>query len=829
MASVPNRSSWEARHLSRTVAFLACATLAAGGMVTVGSPAAVAFSEESAGSAQAINTTVEPTVTDVAFVEGVVAATYTGSGFVSEAEGDAQQQDAISAEMLPSLEAHATRVIAGEIDVNIARINLDSDNVMVAATWDVDAPGPQSVSLRYLQDSTWSEWTDLDAETAGGPDDGVATRAGTEPFALFNADAVEVLATDEDGTPTPGLRVVVVEADNEGSIENALTDGISEDSEQKLPGEDEEANPAATTPGNGEGEGASPAPPTDNQLSDDLVEDILLDEDGLVEVEGSAYSSPGAQPLATGVGTVGVMPAVLNPAGTIYDTGFSGLKINTRKAWGADESWMTWTPKANNIQGAVIHHTESNGTYSPDQVAQQIRGIYRYHAVTLGWGDIGYNLIVDRFGGVWEGRAGGLTKQIHAAHAGKANANTYGITVMGSFMKDAPVAAAQDSVAKALGWKLSLNGIRAVGGDIRVVHEDGYYRNVPLISGHRDVGWTDCPGDAFYSSIPAIRTAVARYIAANSFSGTVTRLGGSDRYATNRAVNAASTTTGKPVFVVAGQDYADALTASPAAAKVGGSLFLVRSSGLDQATSAAILAKKPSEIYIVGGAGSVSAEVESQLKSSTGLRPVRVCGSDRYETSAAIMEKFFGAGTYSKVFIATGADFPDALTAAAAAGALGVPVALVNGSYGALPAKTKTVLNRGTKGKTLLAVGGEAVVTPAALATMKEAVPGSNVARLGGKNRYSTSLAVNDYVSANGGSTPTKVWIATGMDFPDALSAATSAGAPVQRLFLSSKSCIPAPVVSKWISPSSSSVRNVTLVGSTGTLYESVEFLTECG
>lgn len=813
MAAVPNRNSWRVRRLSRTFAALACMALAVGTMA-VGAPAsAQASSEETAGLAPNIDATVEPTATDVTFADAVVAVNYTDSDAVPEGEGDAQQQDALAPDVDRGVESQAARAMVGEVDVNIARVDLSSDNVLVAATWDIDAPEPKAVSLRYLQDSTWSRWIDLDADTSEGPEGRIAARAGTEPFSLFNADAVEVIAVDQGGVATPGLRVVVVEAGNEGSIENVLADTAPDASENTGLEEEEAAD-------------LEPSPIEDPE-DEGALEDTLLDEDGLVEVEEATYSTPAVRSLASGA-AYGVMPAALDPAGTVFDTGFNGLKINTRKAWGADESWMTWTPKANNIQGAVIHHTESNGTYSQDQVAQQIRNIYRYHALTLEWGDIGYNLIVDRFGGVWEGRAGGLTKQIHAAHAGKANGNTYGITVMGSFMKEAPLAPAQDSLAKALAWKLSLHGINSVGGDITVLHQDGKYRTVPLISGHRDVGWTNCPGDAFYSRIPSIRTEVAKYIGKKSFSGTVSRLGGADRYATNRAVNAASTTTGKPVFVVTGQDYADALAASPAAAKVGGSLFLVRPSGLDQETSAAIVAKKPSAVYVIGGTGAVSQAVETQLKAATGKTPLRIFGSNRYETSAAILEQFFGSGTYSRVFVATGLDFPDALTAAAAAGALGVPVALVNGNNGAFPAKTKTVLNRGTKGKTLIAVGGTGVITQEAVTTMTATIPGSAVTRLGGVNRYATNLAVNDYLSANGGVAPTGVWVATGVDFPDALSAATSAGAANQRLSLSSGRCITSPVVSKWIGASSSLVRNVTLVGSTGVLSESVAQLTEC-
>lgn len=374
-----------------------------------------------------------------------------------------------------------------------------------------------------------------------------------------------------------------------------------------------------------------------------------------------------------------------------------------------------------------------------------------------------------------------------------------------------------------------VHGVTNAAGYASIKHGDGKWYSTPVISGHRDVGSTTCPGDVFYSQIPSVRTAAATYLQTSAFQGSMTRLGGADRYATNRAVNAASSVTGKPVFVVTGTEYADALTASPAAASLGGYLFLVPPTGLDQVTSSAIVAKKPSAIYIVGGASVVSDATASQLKSATGKTPVRIAGNNRYETSAAILERFFGTGNYSKVFVATGIDFPDALTAAAAAGALKAPVVLVQGINGTLPGNAKTVLNKGTKGKTLLAVGGTGVITPTVLSGLQSQVSGSKTARLSGSNRYATNIAVNDYVAANGGGTAKRIWVANGNGFADALSAATSAGAQGQRLTLSPGYCLPSPVVSKWISASSSAVNSVVLVGSTGVLSDSVANLAECG
>ncbi len=829
MALVPERTNWKRSSSLRHLALLSCAVLVAGSLVQATTQVAEAVESEVASDSTAA-VALEPTATDVPLVDAVVGAEYISQGEVPEAAGDEQQRNAVTSEIPVRLDSRVGRAADGAIEADIARIDLDSNNVLVAVTWDLKAADPQSVWLRFLEGSTWSEWAELESASVEAPEEGSYTRKGTEPFTLFNADAVEVVAFAGDGAAVTGLSVVVIEADNQGELVNSLDeDGVAPESD-----DEDTVEPTQAAPNNGVNEGVGSAEetiePSAEQESDPVASedealgaDLVTDRDGLVEVD--PVSAAGI--LGAGLATAAVMPAALDSTGTVYSTGFNGLNINTRKAWGAPAA--TGSPDPMTVKGAVIHHTLSTDTYTQDQVAQQIRNINSYHAYTLGWGDIGYNLVVDRFGGVWEGRAGGLTKGVLGAHATGANWDTFGITYLGGYQGGSPSAAVRDVFAKTIAWKFSVHGIADATGYASIKHGDGKWHSTPVISGHRDVGSTTCPGDTFYSQIPSVRSAAAGYLKASAPSTTVTRLGGADRYATNRAVNAASAVTGKPVFVVTGADYADALAASPAAARTGGSLFLVRPSGLDQETSLAIQAKKPSAIYVIGGTGAVPEATARALAAATGKTPVRVSGSNRYETSAAILERFFGAGNYSKVFVATGLNFPDALTAAAAAGALKVPVLLVNGTTGVVPQKAKRTLTKGTNRKTLLAVGGTGVVTPTALSNVQGAVPGSTTARLGGSNRYETNVAVNDYLSRNGGGVTKGVWIATGSGFADALSAATSAGIPGQQLTLSPGGCLPAPAVSKWIAPSSSVVQSITLVGSTGVLSDAVAALTVCG
>ena len=103
-----------------------------------------------------------------------------------------------------------------------------------------------------------------------------------------------------------------------------------------------------------------------------------------------------------------------------------------------------------------------------------------------------------------------------------------------------------------------------------------------------------------------------------------------------------------------------------------------------------------------------------------------------------------------------------------------------------------------------------------------------DTARISGSSRYETNTAVNAYVTTSSGTAPTTVWVATGKNFPDALSSAVPAGNSEHRLVLSDGTCIPKPVVSEWITGSSATVKEVNLVGGSGVLGESVAALSEC-
>lgn len=307
----------------------------------------------------------------------------------------------------------------------------------------------------------------------------------------------------------------------------------------------------------------------------------------------------------------------------------------------------------------------------------------------------------------------------------------------------------------------------------------------------------------------------------------VKRLSGANRYLTNLAVNNETAVVGGPVFVASGGAFPDALSAGPAVRSVGGSLFLTPQGKMPQELVNKIASLNPSKVYIIGGVGAVSDTVSNQLRSATARIPERISGKTRYETSMAVFKKFF-PGAQSSVFIATGRDYPDALTASAVGGALGAPVLLVNGKQSQATSDVISLL-RASGTTNIQLVGGKGAVSAGIEAQLKQSLGAQSVGRLSGADRYATNMSVNTYLNNQSG-TPamTGVWLATGKNFPDALSGAVPAGHVTQRLVLSNGTCIPKPVVTTWIKGSGSQVTNTYLVGGTGVLSNTVQNLQQC-
>lgn len=297
---------------------------------------------------------------------------------------------------------------------------------------------------------------------------------------------------------------------------------------------------------------------------------------------------------------------------------------------------------------------------------------------------------------------------------------------------------------------------------------------------------------------------------------TVNRVSGPDRYATAVEISKAGFPGTAPVvYLATGENYPDALGAAPAATVGGGPLLLTTSGGLPLSVKAEIQRLKPAKIVVVGGTPAISAAVFTEVK-KLAPQTIRLAGSDRFETSRLVIAHAFPNATPS-VYVATGLNFPDALSAAAAAGAKKMPVLLVNGTNGDIDAATSSLLR--AKKVTNTIVAGSTVTVSAGIEARLRTF--GTVKRLGGVDRFDTSQKLN----RDAFSTAKQVYLATGMHFPDALAGAALAGAKAAPLYVVQPGCVSGAVLNDLTAFATSSV---TLFGGEPALSRSVATLSRC-
>lgn len=207
-------------------------------------------------------------------------------------------------------------------------------------------------------------------------------------------------------------------------------------------------------------------------------------------------------------------------------------EIITRAQWGADESWRDPTPQiGEKIIAGFLHHTATTNSYDPADGPGQMRDLYAYFIKVRKYSDIAYNFLVDRYGVIYEGRAGcpvsasptcdGPSKPVTGAHTAGMNRNTFAISVMGNFetskLDSQSAEPMLNSIAALMAWKIAPYNLDPA--EIAKIHSSdttglskfpsGTIANVPVISGHRDVGKTVCPGKYLYPYLPEIRRRIS--------------------------------------------------------------------------------------------------------------------------------------------------------------------------------------------------------------------------------------------------------------------------------------------------------------------------------
>lgn len=195
----------------------------------------------------------------------------------------------------------------------------------------------------------------------------------------------------------------------------------------------------------------------------------------------------------------------------------------TRRQWGANRDQGGCQPKRKPSYGGVraiaVHHTVTATRYTRKEVRGMVLGICRYHRFANGWDDIGYNALVDRFGRVYQGRAGGMARAVIGAHAQGFNSQTAGVALLGTHTKDRISKEAMRGTVQYLAWKFVRHN-KDTRGQARLVSAGGPASRYPKgkrirtkrLVGHRRLGLTECPGDALNRQLRNMRIKTQRRI-----------------------------------------------------------------------------------------------------------------------------------------------------------------------------------------------------------------------------------------------------------------------------------------------------------------------------
>jgi putative cell wall-binding protein len=297
--------------------------------------------------------------------------------------------------------------------------------------------------------------------------------------------------------------------------------------------------------------------------------------------------------------------------------------------------------------------------------------------------------------------------------------------------------------------------------------------------------------------------------------GTVSRLAGSDRYATAAAISAATFPSGVPVaYLATGANYPDALAGGAAAAYSDAPLLLVTRDTIPASTAAELTRLSPGRIVVLGGSGVVSDAVAAALGGYTSGTVTRLAGADRYATAAATSAATFPVGV-SAAYVAVGTNYPDALAGGPAAALEDSPLLLV--TRDTIPAATAAELAR-LRPATIVVLGGTGVISDAVKAALGAyATTGAaGVVRYAGADRYATAAAISSAVNPSDVST---AYVAIGTNYPDALAGGAAAAYEDSPLLLVTFGSIPASTAAELarLSPG-----RIVVLGGTGVISNTV-------
>ncbi len=294
---------------------------------------------------------------------------------------------------------------------------------------------------------------------------------------------------------------------------------------------------------------------------------------------------------------------------------------------------------------------------------------------------------------------------------------------------------------------------------------------------------------------------------------TIDRFAGFNRYGTAAAVSAGSFAPGVPVvYVATGTNFPDALAAGAAAAHDGGPVLLVDGTSIPAETAAELARLRPTRIVVAGGTSVIPDAVLADLAQyATGGTVTRISGASRYETAALVSAASFAPGV-PVAYVATGTNFPDALAGVPASGASDGPVLLVAPT--AIPQRVRDELIRVHPARIVI-LGSTGAVSAAVASELAGFAGSGQVTRLAGASRYDTAAAI----SAGTFASASTVFLATGLNFPDALGGGPAAGSIPGPLLLVNDGSIPASAADELLRLNPS---RVVVLGGTGVVSDAV-------
>ena len=393
----------------------------------------------------------------------LIAAFALGAGLLagSPAQAVTKYTPAVSVESVTPKYVTKSNFLGKKTIQVISRTGTASFSI-VGLTWQGAIPAGTTFTARVREAGKWSAWNELHYSDDHGVNENSAeakkARSGTDPLMTAVADGIEINMINRSGKKPKDLKVELIGSDSTSQDRALLTKVRTANSIRTL--------------------------------------------------DGSSVTPAG-----------GVVPRP---------------NIVTRAQWGADETWRDPVPKmGTTIVAGFIHHTASTNNYSPEQAPAQMRALYAYYTKSLKYADMAYNFLVDQYGTVYEGRNACTYGDVNpcdgpslpgiGAHTAGLNVNTFAISAIGNYDTKAPSnpGAMVESIASLMAWKLAPYGLdpnanaSMVSSDTSGLskYSSGMTAVTPVISGHRDVGKTACPGRYLYPLIPQVRARATELLA----------------------------------------------------------------------------------------------------------------------------------------------------------------------------------------------------------------------------------------------------------------------------------------------------------------------------